>query len=120
MTSMLRMPRPLNDRGVALIAVLLTLTLLMALATAMTTSVNMDSGLRGAYTRTTTGFYAAESGLNRAMGDYRNIFLNFNVPTGSDFNAKTITVGNRTVNYQIRDNNTPAGTPTSLTIPSGQ
>ena len=54
------------------------------------------------------------------MGDYRNIFLNFNVPTGSDFAAKSLTVGSRTVNYQIVDNNTPPGTPTSITIPSGQ
>ena len=100
-----------GEAGVALIAVLLILTLLMALAASMTTSITMDTGLRGAYNRTTTGFYAAESGLNRAMGDYRNIFLAFNVPTGADFDAKSLTVGSRTVSYQIRDNNTPAGTP---------
>ncbi|HUI25364.1 MAG TPA: PilX N-terminal domain-containing pilus assembly protein, partial [Candidatus Kryptonia bacterium] len=110
-----------RESGVALIAVILILALLMGLATALTTSVNMDTGLRGGYHRSTTGFYAAESGLNRGMGDYRNIFLGFNVPSGSDFLPKTITVGTRTVNYQITDVTAydASGNPPSITIPPG-
>ena len=111
-----------GEAGVALIAVLLLMALLMALAGALTTSINMDSGLRGAFSRSTGGFYAAESGLNRAMGDYRNIFLSFNTPNSSDFAPKTIAVSNRTVNYNITDVTAYDGqhNPPSITIPPGQ
>ncbi|HVN84736.1 MAG TPA: PilX N-terminal domain-containing pilus assembly protein, partial [Candidatus Binatia bacterium] len=111
-----------DEPGVALIAVLLIMALLMGLATALTTSINMDTGLRGAYHRSTAGFYAAESGLNRGMGDYRNIFLNFQIPTGSNFNPTTLTVGNRSVTYQITDATVydAYGNPPSITIPPGQ
>jgi hypothetical protein len=118
-----------DEAGLALLAVLLIMTLLMGLAAALTTSINMDTGLRGAYHRSTTGFYAAESGLNRGMGDYRNIFLQFNVPKlGTtpgdlgDFAPKTITVGTRTVDYQISDVTAydGSGSPPSITIPPGQ
>ena len=44
-----------------------------------------DTQLRGAFNPSITGFYAAESGLNAGMGEYRNIFLDYNVPHGSDF-----------------------------------
>ena len=96
-------PQCRNDAGVALVTVMLVLALLMSLAVALTISVNMDTGLRGAFDRTTAGFYAAESGLNIGMGNYRDIFLSFNVPTGSDFDSKRIAVGDRAVSYQIND-----------------
>ncbi|MBI4515898.1 MAG: hypothetical protein HY699_08800 [Deltaproteobacteria bacterium] len=110
-------PHRSGEAGVALITVLLLMAMMMALATAVTTAINMDTNLRGAYTRSTTGFYAAESGLNRGMGDYRNIFLSFNVPSGSDFAPHTLTIGDRTVNFQIVE---VAGNPQSITIPPGQ
>ncbi len=111
-----------GESGVALIAVVLILALLLGLAAALTTSINMDTGLRGAYQRSTAGFYAAESGLNRGMGDYRNIFLNFNTPYGADFAQKTITVGARTVDYKITDVTAydSFSNPPSKTIPPGQ
>jgi hypothetical protein len=110
-----------SESGVALVAVMMILAMLMGLAVALNTSTNMDTALRGAYHRTTTGFYAAESGLNRGMGDYRNIFLNFNVPTGSDFAAHSISIGSRNVNYQISDVTAyVSGNPPSITIPPGQ
>ncbi|MFN8624438.1 MAG: hypothetical protein U0587_00385 [Candidatus Binatia bacterium] len=101
----------------ALVAVLLVLGLLMGLAAALTTVVTMDTGLRGAFARTTTGFYAAESGLNRSMGSLRNQFIAFRVPSGSDFTARTFTLGNRTVTYQLTD---PGNNPRIVTIPAGQ
>ncbi|HVO27590.1 MAG TPA: hypothetical protein VMW56_28595 [Candidatus Margulisiibacteriota bacterium] len=111
-----------GEAGVALIAVLLLMALLMALAGALTTSINMDSGLRGAFSRSTGGFYAAESGLNRAMGDYRNIFLSFNTPNASDFATKALTISDRTVSYNITDVTAYDGqhNPPSITIPPGQ
>jgi hypothetical protein len=110
-----------SESGVALVAVMMILAMLMGLAVALNTSTNMDTALRGAYHRTTTGFYAAESGLNRGMGDYRNIFLNFNVPTGSDFAAHSLSIGSRNVNYQISDVTAyVSGAAPSITIPPGQ
>lgn len=115
-------PQGRGQRGVALIVVVLILALLMGLVGALTTSTSMDSGLRGAFARSTNGFYAAESGLNRGMGDYRNIFLSFNTPNSSDFAQKTISIGTRTVNYQITDVTVydALHNPPSITIPPGQ
>ncbi len=109
--------RKSGEAGMVLIAVLLILTFLMALAASLTTSVVMDTTLRGGFARTTTGFYAAESGVNHGIGDYRNIFLARGVPTAADFAPRTLTIGNRTVEYQLTE---LAGDPQSVTIPSGQ
>jgi hypothetical protein len=105
------------EAGVALIAVLLVLTLLMALAVSLGTAVNMDSALRGGYNRATVSFYAAESGLNHGMDDYRDIFLTDNIPSSSAFTPRTVMVGNRTVTYQMT--NVPPN-PHTVVIPPGQ
>lgn len=106
-----------REAGMALVAVLLVLALLMGLAVALTTTVTMDTALRGAFARTMSGFYAAEAGLNRGMGSFRNDFIAFHVPNGSDFSAKTFSLGGRSVTYQLTD---PGGNPRSVTIPAGQ
>jgi len=111
-----------HDRaGFALVAVILILAMLMGLAAALTMSVNMDTALRGAFNRFTSGFYAAEGGLNSGMDSYRNIFLGFNVPSASAFNTQTVTVGNRTVNYQMTDITSydAQGNPPEIVIPPG-
>jgi hypothetical protein len=79
----------MNERGMALIGVLVLSALLMSLAVALALAARSDTQLRGAFNRSITGFYAAESGLNAGMGEYRNIFLDYNVPHGSDFNPRT-------------------------------
>jgi len=107
----------LGDRGMALIGVLVLSALLMALAVALAVAVRSDTQLRGAFASGVTGFYAAESGLNKGMGEYRNIFLEYNVPNGADFNERTLTVGTRTVNYKMTER---AGNPQNITIPSGE
>jgi hypothetical protein len=104
------------EGGFALISVLIVMLLLMAIGGAMHTSVMSETTLRGAHARATAGFYAAEAGINRGMGDYRNIFLAYSEPSGSDFDEKTIYVGPRTVNYQLTevwsgDVQVPAGRP---------
>ena len=68
-------PARLNERGMALIGVLVLSALLMSLAVALAVAVRSDSQLRGAFNSSITGFYAAELGLNMGMGEYRNIFL---------------------------------------------
>ncbi|MBX3025864.1 pilus assembly PilX N-terminal domain-containing protein [bacterium] len=108
---------PLNERGMALIGVLVLSALLMSLAIALALAVRSDQQMRGAFGSSITGFYAAESGLNMGMGEYRNIFLEYNVPSGNDFNPRTLTVGNRTVTYKLSER---AGNPQNIVIPSGE
>lgn len=103
-----------------MVATLLTLAALLALAAAMTASIVSDTQLRGAYNRATTGFYAAESGLDAGMGGYRDLFLDFKVPGTNDFKTQTVNVGNRTVSYSLADRNPTPGIPTTVQIPYGQ
>jgi hypothetical protein len=105
------------EAGVALVAVILILALLMALAASVTTTITMDTALRGAFSRTTGGFYAAESGLDRGMGGVKDMFMAFHVPIGSDFNAQSFTLNGRTVTYQLTD---PGFNPQTVQIPLGQ
>jgi len=109
-----------REAGIALITTLLILSLLLALAVAMTTSIVSDIQLRAAYDRATAGFYAAESGLDHGMGGYRDLFLAFQVPTTSNFQPQTVTVGQRTVTYGLADRNPTPGIPTTVQIPYGQ
>jgi hypothetical protein len=111
--------KPLRSRrGFALVPVIVMMALMMALAATLAISVNMDTQTRGAVGNTMTGFYAAEAGLNKGMGDYKNIFLGFRIPTGSDFDPHTFSIGRRTVSYQLEDK-TPVPVP-QVTIPLGQ
>ena len=109
-----------GESGIAMVATLLIMAALLGLAAAMTASIVSDTQLRGAYNRATAGFYAAESGLDAGMGGYRDLFLAFKVPGSSDFTAKTINVGSRTVTYSLADRNPTPGIPTTVQIPYGQ
>jgi hypothetical protein len=83
----------------------------------MATKVVMDTQMRGAFGQNVLGFYAAESGLSQGMGEFKTKFLNYGVPSGSDFNSRTSTLGQRTVNYQLTEK---SGNPKTITIPAGQ
>jgi len=107
----------LDNRGMALIGVMVLSALLMALAVALALAVRSDTQLRGAFASGVTGFYAAESGLNKGMGEYRNIFLDYNVPHGSDFDPRSLTLGTRSVTYQMTER---PGNPQNIVIPSGE
>ncbi len=51
------------------------------------------------------------------MGEFRNIFLGYNVPTGHDFDARTFPVGSRGVHYQLAD---IPGNPRVVQVPAGR
>ncbi|HEV7731124.1 MAG TPA: PilX N-terminal domain-containing pilus assembly protein [Candidatus Binatia bacterium] len=111
--------------GFALIAVLVVMLLLMAISGAMHTSVISETYLRGGHARATAGFYAAEAGINRGMGDYRNIFLAYRQPRDADddFDEKTLALGDRTVRYHLTPAALPPGVPSWPVIervPAGQ
>lgn len=111
-----------SEAGFVLLPVLLILALLLGVAAMLTTSVTMDSGLNGAYNRATTGFYAAESGLNVGMDNFRNKFVLFQLPCSgtssscADFSPTTYSLGQRTVSYQLTD---PGNNPTVALVPAG-
>ena len=57
------------------------------------------------------------AGINRGMGTYRNIFMGYNIPVGSDFNAHTFPFYGRNVTYQLA--NVP-GNPFTVLVPAGR
>ena len=101
----------------ALIGVVVLTALLLSLAITLAVQVGSDTQLRGAFTSGITGFYAAESGLNHGMGEYRNIFLDYNVPEGDDFAPRRFILGDRAVTYQLSER---PGNPQNVVIPSGE
>jgi hypothetical protein len=107
--------RSKRERGVAMVAMLMTMAMLLGVGAAIHTGILAETSLRGAHGHATAGFYAAEAGINRGMGDYRNIFLSYGVPEGSDFDEHSFTLGGRTVKYQL----VSAGTST-VTVPAGK
>jgi len=111
-----RMGRP-RSRGFALVAVMFVMVLLLSVGAALHTSVLSDTAARGGHLRATSGFYAAESGINRGMGEYRDIFLGYNVPTGSDFNPHSFTIDGRNVTYQLAN---VTGNPFTVVVPAGR
>ncbi len=92
-----------GEGGFALVAVMFVMLLLLGLGASFHTGILAETLSRGAHARATAGFYAAEAGINHGMDTYRNIFLNYNVPTGADYNAHSITVNSRNVTYQLAD-----------------
>src|SRR5262249_25424721 len=111
-----RMGRP-RSRGFALVAVMFVMVLLLSVGAALHTSVLSDTAARGGHLRATSGFYAAESGINRGMGEYRDIFLGYNVPTGSDFNPPSFTIEGRNLPHQLAN---VAGNPFTVVVPAGR
>jgi hypothetical protein len=110
------MPATYRERGFALVAVMVVMTLLLSVGAAMHVGVMGDTTLRGAHARASAGFYAAEGGINRGIGEYRNIFVNWGIPSGSDFDPRTFTIGPRTVTYQLA----PVGVnPRQVVVPAG-
>jgi hypothetical protein len=106
-----------NNCGMALVGVVVLSALLLSLAIALSLMVGSDMQLRGAFASGVTGFYAAESGLNQGMGEYRNVFLDYNVPDGDDFAPRTYTLGEREVTYRLAER---PGNPQNIVIPAGE
>ncbi len=101
----------------ALIGVLIVLAMLMSMAAVLAISVTSDTQQRGAFSQSVTGFYAAEAGLNVGMADYKNIFLDYRVPSGSDFAERSYNLGNRTVVYRMSER---PDNPEEAVIPAGE
>jgi hypothetical protein len=101
MTRRGRTARASGERGFALVAVLGVMTLLMGLGAALHSGTIAETVLRGGHRRATDGFYAAESGINRGMAEYKNIFFSYSIPSGADFDPRSFTLNNRNIVYQL-------------------
>ncbi|MFN8543915.1 MAG: hypothetical protein U0807_06905 [Candidatus Binatia bacterium] len=115
----MRRKRTRAESGFALIAVMTVMVLLLAMAVGLHSGSMADTTLRGAHQVATAGFYAAEAGVNRGMGTYRDIFMSYSVPTSSDFGVNTFTLGPRTVSFQL----TPVAgyeSGQTVTVPGGR
>ena len=117
-------PHRRSESGIALVAVLLIVALLMGLGAALSTTITMDSGLIKGFNNATAGFYAAEAGLNTGMNGFRNMFLARRLPCSgtstscAHFDTQTYDLGGRAVNYRLQDPG--LGNPKIVSVPAGQ
>lgn len=70
-------------KGFALVTVLIMLVVLMSLLTAYFTLTRIELGATQASVRQTTGFYAAEGGLNLRAEEVRARFLGYGEALGN-------------------------------------
>jgi hypothetical protein len=105
-----------SDQGIAMVAILIVMVLLMGIGAALHVGVIGETALRGAHARAVSGFYAAEAGINRGMGEYRNIFLSYSTPGAADFAQKSFMLGPRKVSYQMSQ----VAANLSFQVPAGQ
>ena len=90
-----------NQRGFILYLSIILMGLLSIIGLGYATVARVDVAVRDSAAKERDSFYAAEAGLNVGMAEYRNIFDNYGIPTGSDFDPRTLTLGNRTVEYEL-------------------
>src|SRR5690242_19037234 len=88
--------RNANERGMALIAVLLILSLLLMLGLAVTFTALSDKAITQNFKNLTSGFYAAEAGVN----NLHRLLRNDKFIIGSLPNPPRITPGQATLNPQ--------------------
>src|ERR1700688_3963421 len=73
-----------SDKGVALIAVLLLLTLLSAVAVAVVYKVNHEQHLQRTDMANTLAFYGAEAAMEKMVADLSNLYAQKAAPTNCD------------------------------------
>lgn len=123
-----------RERGFVLITTLLMLSVFLALFAAYFVTTSIDTSTVKYSKDTVSGFYAAEGGLNLRAETIRNIFVDFNRPSGTapststtpcsgsnmgtgDYMCSTKTINNRTVKTYVTED---PSNPVLLTIPPGE
>ncbi len=122
-----------REHGFVLVTTLLMLSVLLALISAYYTAVSIESSLSKGSKDSTTGFYAAEAGLNVRAEAVRQTFVGYNVPEGTspvrldactdgnmgsdDFQCVDYEMSSHTAATYILDN---PDNPMEITIPSGE
>ncbi|HZP41230.1 MAG TPA: hypothetical protein VFD84_06935 [Candidatus Binatia bacterium] len=108
--------RKRGEEGFVLVAVLGLMVLMLGVAAALHSGVIAEAQLRASHVRAMSGFYAAESGINHGMADYKNIFASYRVPSGSDFTPHSFTLNGRNVVYEMT---AIPGFPKQFPLPAG-
>jgi len=110
-----------NQAGIALVTVLALMGIVSLLAATYTLTIRADVTLSGGAARERAGFYAAEAGLNSAMAEARDFFVNQTPPGAAYTNSFTLDSGShqRTVEYLVAPVPGKNPAPPSL-IPVGQ
>lgn len=122
-----------NEKGFALAIVMMLLGVFAALTSAFVLTTKSDLSTTRLSRNSTTGFYAAEGGLNLRAEDVRSTFIDYNVPTGTaptdedacavdnrgdgDFACASSSLSGRDVETYVSPD---AGNPLILTIPPGE
>ena len=83
--------RHTNERGIAMITVLLVLMLMSALLVGFTTVVMSDQRYRFIDRDRGQAFYAASAGVEKLTVDLGNLFLEYVAPTAAQVQALTAT-----------------------------
>lgn len=123
----------MKERGFAIAIVMMLLGVIGALFAAYVAVSKTDLSSARFSRASTSGFYAAEGGLNLRAETIRNTFVGYNVPSGTtpsdtnpceganlgsgDFGCQTYELDNRDVITYVSDD--PAN-PSTLTIPPGE
>ena len=123
----------MRERGFALIMTMSLLAALAAILAAYAMATRFDSSGTYFSRNTTTGFYAAEAGLNTRAEEIRGIFVGYNRPTGAspstenacvganngsgDFACRSMELNRRTVRSYVTEE---PDNPIVLTIPPGE
>jgi hypothetical protein len=84
---------PGNQAGIALVTVLALMGIVSILAATYTLTIRADVTLGGGAARERAGFYAAEAGLNIAMAEARDFFVNQTPPGAAYTNSFTLDFG---------------------------
>jgi len=122
-----------EQRGYALILTLMLIVLLMGLLAAYSSISNLEMATTKYSKANSSGFFAAEAGLNIRAEAIRSVFVGFNRPTGTspaatapctgsnngtgEFICRNYTFNNRNVVTYVEED---ASNPVILTIPPGE
>jgi hypothetical protein len=126
-----------DQKGIALVTVLLLVLLLMSMLTGYFTITYIDQATIKSSLSGVRGLYSAEGGLNLRAEDVRQLFLGYSLPTGTspvdnppsqvpcqsgndgsgDMACVTYSLFDRSIVTYVEE---PAGGATAITIPSGE
>lgn len=122
-----------NQHGFVLITTVLLIALFLTLLAAYYTTTNLETATVRDSRGSSSGFFAAEAGLNLRAENIRQIFVGFNRPTGTspndtnpctgsnngsgDYSCLSYTFNNRPVKSYVTEE---PSNPVILTIPPGE
>ena len=112
----------ISQEGFSLVTVLMLVGLLLAVSTALAVRMRLDTLAQAGFHTTPRNLALAEAGINHATAQFRNIFVNGNVPTGSsvshtgDYAMQNISLTAKAINFQLSE---PVTNPTNKRLPLG-